>query len=355
MKLFRSFFARSQPPQPLPTRISQPQESRTSDAFDRADHILQKYAAGDPVFDDMSLEGIDLRGRTLQKARFRGANLRNANLSNTNLRDIDFCEADLQGANLAGADLTGCNIVQADFWQANLSNTIFMPSSCSGAFLLEADFTNASIKANFDGVWIGLQTKFHSTTLAFCDFSKVQYASNLESLRKAATEKGVNPTALGRCDVDISTLNTTVKMLRADLELANKFKANPDDLLKFFQNSGLDEELVDVFFRQPLTEPQNIVSDTKYDIFVSFKNLNNRGERTPDSYMAEELHNFLTRNKLRVFMSNKASRNWEPQNSRKRLTARSMQQPSWWSSPPRPNISIHPGSVTNGTVFSMIF
>jgi hypothetical protein len=155
-------------------------------------------------------------------------------------------------------------------------------------------------------VWIGLQTKFHSTTLAFCDFSKVRYASNLESLRNAAIEKGINPAGLGRCDVDISTLNTTVKMLRADLGLANKFKANVDDLLKFFQNSGMDEELVDVFFRQPLAESQNAISDTKYDIFISFKNLDNRGERTLDSYMAEELHNFLTQNKLRVFMSNKS-------------------------------------------------
>jgi uncharacterized protein YjbI with pentapeptide repeats len=139
---------------------------------DLADYILQQYARGDTVFDGMSLEGIDLHGRTLQKAQFRGANLRNADLSNTNLRDADLSEADLQGANLSGADLTGCNMAQTDFWKANLSNTIFMPSSCSGSFLLEADFTNATIKANFDEVWIGLQTKLHGTTLAFCDFSR---------------------------------------------------------------------------------------------------------------------------------------------------------------------------------------
>jgi hypothetical protein len=48
------------------------------------------------------------------------------------------------------------------------------------------------------------------------------------------------------------------------------------------------------------------VPDTKYDIFISFKNLDHKGERTPDSHMAEELHDSLTRNKLRVFMSNKS-------------------------------------------------
>jgi hypothetical protein len=43
---------------------------------------------------------------------------------------------------------------------------------------------------------------------------------------------------------------------------------------------------------------------SKYDVFISAKNLNLDGKRTKDSLMAEQLHNFLTDKGFRVFWSN---------------------------------------------------
>lgn len=180
-----------------------------SHALVPSSEILTRYSKGDRDFDETVLAGADFASAQLEGAQFRGADLRGANLRGANLRGADLRMANLQGATLAEADLSAALMVNTDLFRADLQQARLMPRWLDGSFLVGADLSSTTIFTSFEDVVLGLGTRFHTTTLVFADLSKARFASQDEALSDYARRNKVDPMLIGRCDVDLATLNNT--------------------------------------------------------------------------------------------------------------------------------------------------
>src|SRR5579871_5485872 len=74
-----------------------------------AQELLKRYKAGELVFKNADLRGVDLSYQDLRRICLYGADLTGAKLINTNLTDADLRYARFDGADLHYANLTGSN------------------------------------------------------------------------------------------------------------------------------------------------------------------------------------------------------------------------------------------------------
>jgi hypothetical protein len=127
------------------------------------------YASGNRTFENVDLQGADLRGIVLAGADLQGAYLHAANLQDANLEGVNFSramlrQADLSGANLRAAELRGAHLEVADLdgallGLASLRNADLDGANLRGAELRGADFYATLLNGTaFDGALFGATT-----------------------------------------------------------------------------------------------------------------------------------------------------------------------------------------------------
>jgi uncharacterized protein YjbI with pentapeptide repeats len=87
-----------------------------------AEELIERYAAGERDFADISLKWEDLSGANLAGVNLTGAIFIRVNLSKANLSSANLTNTSLKSANLSGANLQGANVTNALIDFANLEN-----------------------------------------------------------------------------------------------------------------------------------------------------------------------------------------------------------------------------------------
>lgn len=158
-------------PSPAPIETSPPSEpeqvmDQLADPVAQANHLLQRYAAGERDFSGINLIGCNLQGANLEGvnlsradlmladlsgcllvgAKLAGANLVGAELVKTNLREASLGGANLIGANLSHANLNGSQLMGANLSSATLYQARLRGADLSEALAAGANFTSADLK-----------------------------------------------------------------------------------------------------------------------------------------------------------------------------------------------------------------
>lgn len=84
-----------------------------------AQELLKRYKAGELLFKNADLRGVDLSYAELRRICLYGADLTGATLVGTNLADADLRYACVEGADLHYANLTGSN---REHWRTKGAN-----------------------------------------------------------------------------------------------------------------------------------------------------------------------------------------------------------------------------------------
>jgi uncharacterized protein YjbI with pentapeptide repeats len=112
----------------------------------------RKKALEDLSRDGVSLRGIDVPRSDLEFANLSGADLRRADLEGVKLGDADLRRADLWRANLRFADLGFAKLMDAQFEDADLSAANLRNARFEGADLSGANLRHANLEfANLSG------------------------------------------------------------------------------------------------------------------------------------------------------------------------------------------------------------
>ena len=96
-------------------------------------NLIERYRAGERMFDGASLDGANLAYANLAGASLDGANLDGANLAYANLAGASLDGASLDGASLDGASLAYANLAGASLDGASLDGASLDGASLDGA------------------------------------------------------------------------------------------------------------------------------------------------------------------------------------------------------------------------------
>jgi Pentapeptide repeats (8 copies) len=98
------------------------------------EELLERYAAGERLFIDIDLSGVNLGAVNIQGIRLRRCNLENSNLSGINLLGGDLLGSNLRGANLSDANLEGVGMQGTNLENATLLGAETVEAEFAGAF-----------------------------------------------------------------------------------------------------------------------------------------------------------------------------------------------------------------------------
>ncbi len=145
------------------------------------------------TFEDIALDGIDLRYADLSASKFINITWRHAKFSGANLSYSTFEHVDLSGGNFEGATFAGSTFIGAKFPHANLENAIFdgsrapLAAPSDRVLFPEANLKDASFQ---NALWQGnpqahasfaeanlTGTNFSGTKLQYGDFTKANFSA----------------------------------------------------------------------------------------------------------------------------------------------------------------------------------
>jgi uncharacterized protein YjbI with pentapeptide repeats len=98
-----------------------------------AEELLERYAAGERIFIEVDLSGVNLSRAILPEIKFRRCNLQNSNLAGINLL----------GGSLIGSDLSGANLSEANLERVAMQGTNLENATLLGAETVEVEFAGA--------------------------------------------------------------------------------------------------------------------------------------------------------------------------------------------------------------------
>jgi uncharacterized protein YjbI with pentapeptide repeats len=174
------------------------------------------------VFDNINLQGFNLKGAYLPYKEMRNANLKDANLERVVLTFAELQDANLSGANLKKADLSGADLTGANLRGANLEN-----ANLKGADISRAILSDAILKGTMMPSGYRINCDLSSKHLKFCDLSDAKLVS-LKLRGKDLTGANLVGVDLTGADLSGATLRYA-RLARANLSKTNLTNADMMD------------------------------------------------------------------------------------------------------------------------------
>ena len=258
------------------------------------EELLGRYADGEREFRRLDLSGADLSNRNLDGIVLIGSNLAGSKLDNSSFQRASLQAVDFQQASMCHANFSPSAMIRADLFQAKLSEANLAGAILDESCMVHADLSRASLfGTSLDETLVG-NTQFNGMTLAFTDLTKLSYGKADDGTLLLNT-------------VDPLTLRMTARSFWkkvAEKVPPSVTRATRDDLIMFFYKCGWHQNLIQLFFTDEIAKESEVEREKfAYDVFISFKNLDDAGRPTRDSEIAQQAYDYLTSRGLRVFFS----------------------------------------------------
>lgn len=162
---------------------SQPTQATTF-SLAQEHQIIKQYTNGETNFQQLKLNGIQLknatlRGINLDRSELEGACLPNINLNYSSLKSVNLVKANLAQASLKKTDLRGANLYRASLKRAfleaaNLQNANLQKTNLKQASLIKASLEGADLReANLKGT-LFYGASYDETTRFAPEFNPLQ-------------------------------------------------------------------------------------------------------------------------------------------------------------------------------------